>query len=247
MIGTPLYFIVLGLALFFFCLVASPLLAARKGYAWYLWTMAGGLIGLIVLACLPYANKPDNSDQVNRSRRQTGNIVGAVFSGLGLLGVFIVVTMALVAMATMPSGRRSWVLYFLESLLVSLPYYCVEVIGGVLALTWWRRQPRVALLTFLGLALLLLTSLMRSFLFAWLPEYLRDVRGWSFSQVLPLYPVLGMFLSILGAAAFLLLVLAVFSGRARADQIQPPRNETSDLEAWGIQPKEPLQPTGPAP
>ena len=67
------------------CLVAPPLLAARKGYAWYLWTFACGVLGLVVLAFLPYANRPDVSKEVNRARRQTGNIVGGVLTALGLL------------------------------------------------------------------------------------------------------------------------------------------------------------------
>ena len=71
-----------------------PLLAARKGYAWYLWTIACGLIGLIVLAFLPNANKPDVSPEVNQSRRQTGNAIGAVLSVIGLLGILFQVVSA---------------------------------------------------------------------------------------------------------------------------------------------------------
>jgi hypothetical protein len=55
------WLIVLSVALLFLCFVAPPLLAARKGYAWYLWTIACGLIGLAVLAFLPFANKPGAS------------------------------------------------------------------------------------------------------------------------------------------------------------------------------------------
>ena len=89
------YFIVMGTALILLCLVVPPLLAARKGYAWYLWTLAGGLLGLIVMAFLPYANKGDVSPEVNQSRRQTGNTVGAVLSATGLLGILVGVVNAL--------------------------------------------------------------------------------------------------------------------------------------------------------
>lgn len=81
------YFIVLMVALFFLCFVAPPLLAARKGYAWYLWTVACGLLGLIILAFLPYANRATESEEVNRSRRNTGNIVGGVLTAIGLMGI----------------------------------------------------------------------------------------------------------------------------------------------------------------
>jgi hypothetical protein len=91
---SPLYFLALGVLLVLVCLVAPPLLAARKGYAWYLWTIACGLIGLIVLAFLPFANDPDASPEVNQSRRQTGNIVGAVLSAIGVLAILLQVLIA---------------------------------------------------------------------------------------------------------------------------------------------------------
>ena len=81
----PLYFVVLGVVLILLGFVAPPLLAARKGYSWYLWIFACGLIGLIVLAFLPYANKPDVSPEVNQTRQQVGNTVGAVLSVIGVL------------------------------------------------------------------------------------------------------------------------------------------------------------------
>jgi hypothetical protein len=81
------YFIVMGTALVLLCLVAPPLLAARKGYAWYRWTIACGALGLIVMAFLPFANRGDSSPEVNQGRRQVGNTVGAVLSVTGLLGI----------------------------------------------------------------------------------------------------------------------------------------------------------------
>jgi hypothetical protein len=94
MFDSWLYFALMGILLILLCLVAPPLLAARKGYSWYLWTIACGLLGLIVLAFLPYSNKPDASPEVNQSRRQTGNTIGAVLSVIGLLGILLQVIMA---------------------------------------------------------------------------------------------------------------------------------------------------------
>src|SRR5262249_19604686 len=92
-----IYMLVLGVALIFLCLVAPPLLAARKGYAWYLWTFACGLLGLLVLAFLPYANERNESEEVNRARRKTGNIVGAVLTGIGVLGICMQGLLVLIA------------------------------------------------------------------------------------------------------------------------------------------------------
>lgn len=64
--------------------VASALLAARKGYNFILWILPG-ILGLIVLAFLGYANASDITPDVARDRRKTGNSIGAVLSVLALL------------------------------------------------------------------------------------------------------------------------------------------------------------------
>jgi hypothetical protein len=90
MFDSAVYFIiVMAIALALLCLVALPLLAARKGYAWYLWTIPWGLLGLTVMAFLPSANKGDASLEVNEARRETGNTIGAVLSVLGLLVILL--------------------------------------------------------------------------------------------------------------------------------------------------------------
>jgi hypothetical protein len=40
--------------------VVTGLLAMRKGYDFFLWALASGVVGLIVLAFLPFAIKPDH-------------------------------------------------------------------------------------------------------------------------------------------------------------------------------------------
>ena len=61
------------------------------------WNKAIVASGLIVLAFLPFANKSDVSPEVNQSRRQTGNIVGAVLSVIGLVGFLFQVVQILAA------------------------------------------------------------------------------------------------------------------------------------------------------
>lgn len=86
------------LVLLVLLLVAMPLLAARKGYAWYLWILTGGVIGAFALALLPYANKPDTPPEVNSRRRRTGNIIGSILSGLTLLVLFFYAIVILMVM-----------------------------------------------------------------------------------------------------------------------------------------------------
>lgn len=80
----------LGIAI---CAVTG-LFAVRKGYNFFLWVLAGGIIGLLILAFLPYVNeKSDIADEAERRRLASrGNGVGGAISVVG-----IVLALALVA------------------------------------------------------------------------------------------------------------------------------------------------------
>lgn len=63
-------------------------LAARKGYNFFIWFFAAGIIGLIVLAFLPFTNKGDMPPEVAAQKRSTGNTIGGVLAALSIgLGV----------------------------------------------------------------------------------------------------------------------------------------------------------------
>ena len=64
-------------------------LAARKGYNPALWFLAGGILGLIILAFLPFADAPGDSEDVQRDKKKTGDIVGGVISGVVALIVAV--------------------------------------------------------------------------------------------------------------------------------------------------------------
>jgi len=71
------------------CLITAAL-AARKGYNFFLWFFAGGLIGLCTLACLPFANQQDSPEETNAALRRRGNVIGGVLSSVCLaLGVLL--------------------------------------------------------------------------------------------------------------------------------------------------------------
>lgn len=62
-------------------------LAARKGYSFILWMLAAGIIGLLILAFLPYANTTEMSPEEQKDKQQTGNIIGGVLAVVGAAGV----------------------------------------------------------------------------------------------------------------------------------------------------------------
>jgi hypothetical protein len=74
-----------------FCL-CTGLFARERGYSFLAWFLAGGLIGLLVIAMLPNAHevkRPMTSDEVARLKRR-GNYVGIGISLLSLsVGVAI--------------------------------------------------------------------------------------------------------------------------------------------------------------
>jgi hypothetical protein len=72
--------------------LATGFLAKRKGYKFLPWFFAGGIIGLIFLAFLPYANDPKLSEIEQRTQADKGNVIGrnvAIFSlAVALLRLF---------------------------------------------------------------------------------------------------------------------------------------------------------------
>jgi uncharacterized membrane protein YbhN (UPF0104 family) len=69
--------------------VITGLLASRKGYLFIAWVLAGGLIGLIVLAFLPQTKEPSLAPEERARLVRRGNIIGTVLSvvevGVGIL------------------------------------------------------------------------------------------------------------------------------------------------------------------
>lgn len=195
--------------------VAPPLLAARKGYAWYLWTVACGLPGLFVLAFLPWANSSKVDESLNRSRRQAGNTVGTVLSAIGLLSVPYLLLPAFPFIRDLAATESPWVSQFLEYLFLGSPGLLVELLGLVLASVWWRPHPWTSLLTLVALGLRLASGVGGWFLFAWLSEY----RAWA------LLPGIAMVRSTIGAAGTMLLLVAIFGGRSQREVSQQPNAE----------------------
>jgi hypothetical protein len=208
------YFVGMSVLLVLLCLVVQPLLALHKGYSWYLWAIACGPLGLFILAFLPYANSPNVDEEVNRSRRRTGNTIGGVLSAVGLLSLPLLALPALWVIGGRSTQETTWGSRFLESLLILSPNLLVDLVGIVLALVWWRRRPGVSLLALVAFGIFLVLAVGGSFLFAWLPQYLREARGWSFEQTWALLDALAMMRNSIGGAAVILLLVAIFGGRS---------------------------------
>jgi len=77
------------LALLIAICVTTGLLAARKGYQFLYWALAGGIIGLTILAFLPWVNEKSKvSDAAERKRLKTrGDAIGGAISAIALLAM----------------------------------------------------------------------------------------------------------------------------------------------------------------
>jgi hypothetical protein len=75
--------------------IINMLIAKKKGFNPWAWLLAAGLLGLIVIACLPSANAEGIDEATRTSRRKTGTTVGAVISAVAIfLGLVLAVAIS---------------------------------------------------------------------------------------------------------------------------------------------------------
>jgi hypothetical protein len=106
---------------------------------------------------------------------------------------------------------------FLSQLLSQSPILLAYLVGVILAVVFRRRCPLPARLTLAAMLLLLLSTLVQLFVFAYLMQARLD-RGWSIEQSGWFMAVNGLIGTLIRVAAFGLLLTAVFIGRKRAQQ-----------------------------
>ena len=121
----------------------------------------------------------------------------------------------------------------LLSYLPALPMYFVWLIGGIVALVRWHRHPRVSLIMLIATALFISSLLLNVVGFRWVNQAL--VRGWSTGDAMYVLTGLRIIVSLLNAAAYTLLLVAVFGWRGGR---RPGRDAEEDF---------PEDPTPPAP
>ena len=73
------------LLLFFITAAINFYIALRKGFNPWLWVLAAGLLGLIVILILPSAEAEGINDETSEKRRITGNNTGLGISVACLL------------------------------------------------------------------------------------------------------------------------------------------------------------------
>ena len=100
-----------------------------------------------------------------------------------------------------------------SNVLIQLPMLLAWLVGVVLSLFNWRRQPRISLLTLSAIALLFVELIVSTYLNLWLPITLSN-KGWNMGQLSLLLPVIGAGESLVRAVAWGLLLAAIFGWRS---------------------------------
>jgi hypothetical protein len=96
---------------------------------------------------------------------------------------------------------------FIVMLLPMSPIYGMYIVGLILALKYWRKHPKVSMLTSVAIGLMLIISVLHYAAIFWLPVYLE---GLGYKYILK---AIGKTTSLLNAFAFAILLFAIFVGR----------------------------------
>lgn len=105
----------------------------------------------------------------------------------------------------------------LGSYISALPLFIVWLVGFVLSLVHWERDPKLSRLTLIATAGFLVTSPLFEYLNARMPLLMRE-RGLSASQLGAWYGILGVSRSLVSAGLWVLLLVALFDPAVRQVQ-----------------------------
>ena len=122
----------------------------------------------------------------------------------------------------------------LSTILISLPVIIVWVIGIALALSRWRRHPRVSQFALIACSVSIINTVANRFLIIWTPLALRD-SGWTAVQIGSIFTAIGLMTTLIGAAAWTLVICAIFGWRdqRQKENLFPPAPPT-----FGNEPRE---------
>ena len=100
----------------------------------------------------------------------------------------------------------------LTSLLTEIPLLLVWLTGLSLALIFWKRHPRVSLITVIAIGVFLVITPVEVFLNLWLPLYF-DHQGMGFQQIALIYNLKAILQAIISAGLWTLVLAAIFGWR----------------------------------
>lgn len=98
-----------------------------------------------------------------------------------------------------------------------IPMIIVWVIGVALALSRWRRHPRVSLFALIAFLTLIGVTVIVRAVYIWLPVAMRD-HGWSTSEVGTIFTAVGIVSALVNAFAWAFVICAIFGWRGKSQK-----------------------------
>src|SRR5215813_13682037 len=130
--------------------------------------------------------------------------------------------------------RMNTLVTILSTIVISLPAIIVWVIGIALALSRWRRHPRVSQLALIACAVMIINTVANRSLTIWMPLAMRNY-GWTTVQVGSIFTAIGIITGLISATAWALVICAIFGWRdqRQKENLFPPTPPT-----FGNEPRE---------
>jgi hypothetical protein len=112
----------------------------------------------------------------------------------------------------MEAWRMEMLIPTLSVLMMSTPFIVVWVIGAAMALSRWRRHPRVSQFALIAFVLMIIKDVAGAFLRIFLPLTMRD-NGWTNAQIGAISIGTGVATSLISAVSWALVLCAIFGWR----------------------------------
>jgi hypothetical protein len=130
--------------------------------------------------------------------------------------------------------RMNTLVTILSTIVISLPAIIVWVIGIALALSRWRRHPRVSQFALIACAVMIINTVANRSLTILMPLAMRDY-GWTAVQIGSFFSAIGIITSLISATAWTLVICAIFGWRdqRQKENLFPPAPPT-----FGNEPRE---------
>jgi hypothetical protein len=181
-------------------------IAWKKGFTPWLWILAGGVPGLIVLVFIPSAGAGGLDDVTRQRRRKAGNLVGALFSAMAVIfGVAVVIIVFAV------KDPQSLMNYMYPSI-GRFPWIYACMAGFAFTIVYWHRSPKASSWALRGVGLILISQIAGAIV----PQVVAHAMLHSpmtKSQIGLAHGFVGLVLTLLTILGFAFIMVAVYSDR----------------------------------
>jgi hypothetical protein len=105
----------------------------------------------------------------------------------------------------------------LTALTTLIPVFIVWLIGAILAISRWRRHPRVSLFVIIAFVVMMGATVIFRVVSMWAPMIMRD-RDWSMGEFGAILTAINFVYALVNAAAWTLVLCAIFGWRANSEK-----------------------------